>query len=54
MSNELPTTREWTAKDERHDRPILERPVSKHHQETYGHKTVDAVPGLWYRPGQRN
>jgi hypothetical protein len=53
--NEMPdmsSTRDWDKKDEYNDRAVPERPVSQ--EELNQATTVDAVPGLWYRPGRKH
>jgi hypothetical protein len=49
---DMSNTRDWDKKDEYNDRGVTERPVTE--SEANQSTTVDAVPGLWYRPGRRN
>jgi hypothetical protein len=51
--SEMPETRDWNKKDEYNDRGTTESPVSQEHWDR-NDTQVDAVPGLWYRPGRRN
>jgi hypothetical protein len=49
---DMSSTRDWDKKDEYNDRAVPERPVSQ--EELNQATTVDAVPGLWYRPGRKH
>jgi hypothetical protein len=49
---DMSNTRDWDKKDEYNDRGVTERPVTEN--EANQITTVDAVPGLWCRPGRRN
>jgi hypothetical protein len=50
---DMSSTRDWDKKDEYNDRGVTERPVSQE-ELSQNNTQVDAVPGLWYRPGRRN
>lgn len=53
-ARDLPENREWTRRDEINDRGVTEGPVSAEHHSRNGHRTVDAIPGLYWRPGSRS
>lgn len=53
MAN-IDNTRDWEPKDSRNDTMVPERPVPAEKVVADDVKTFDHIPGLNYRPGQRN